>query len=89
MRTKSWTVALFLTEDDGHTTTRAVLHPGKPQEITAYGRAYRNPADMEVPEIGDEVATARALHALARTLLGAAEEDISAMTAAPAHLTLA
>jgi hypothetical protein len=86
MRTKSWNVALFLTEDDGHTTARAVLHPGTAQEITAYGRAYRNPHDMEVPEIGDEVATARALHGLARTLLGAAEEDITALTAVPAHV---
>jgi hypothetical protein len=88
MQTKTWNVSLFLTENDGTTTARAVLHAGSPQEITAYGRAYRNPHDMEVPEIGDEVAVARALNGLARTLMGAAEDDITALTAVPAHVAL-
>ena len=39
-----------------------------------------NPTDRDVPEIGEELATARALHALADRLLGAAVGDIAAVT---------
>lgn len=39
----------------------------------------RNPSDVDVPEIGDEVAAARALRRLADRLLGVASDDIEAI----------
>lgn len=88
MRTKTWTVEVLITEVDRRTTARAVLRTDAGTEVLANGSSSRNPHDEDVSEIGDEVATARALAALAHRLLNAAEEDISASTAQPAHLTL-
>lgn len=44
--------------------------------FTGYGHARRNPVDENVPEIGEELATARALAALSKQLLAAAELTI-------------
>ncbi len=46
----------------------------------------RSTHDPAVPEIGDEVAVARALRHLADRLLDTAEEDIEAMTGEPAQV---
>jgi len=42
-----------------------------------------SPSDQNVPEIGDELATARALSELAHKLLDTAAKDIEAVTHAP------
>ncbi len=86
MHTKTWTVEVFLTEEDGMTHARAVLRTGAAPEIEATGRARRNPADPSVPEIGDEIAAARALSMLVHSLLAAAEGDIEAVTNETAHV---
>lgn len=44
------------------------------------------PKDTDIPEIGDEVAAAWALHALADALLAAASEDIEAVRHELVHL---
>jgi hypothetical protein len=49
--------------------------------LTGHGVAHRDPADMDVPEIGDELAAGRALHDLARQLVDIAERDIEGMRA--------
>jgi hypothetical protein len=51
------------------------------------GRAWLSPADHDVPEIGDEVAVARALSELSRRLLDTAAGDIEAVTLQDVHLT--
>ena len=86
IKTKTWTVEVFLTEEDGMTHARAVLHSDTADGIEATGRARRNPADPSVPEIGDEIATARALSMLVHRLLAAAEGDIEAVTNETAHV---
>jgi hypothetical protein len=88
MRTKSWHVELFIDEhDDDTTAARAVLHTDAPQPREGRGRSRRAPTDSSVPEIGDEVAAARALHALADALLTAAADDISAIEHRPVELS--
>jgi hypothetical protein len=87
MHTKTWTVKVFLSEEDRTTNARAVLHTGEAEELSAHGTASRNPHDPDVAEIGDEVATARALAALADTLLGTASADITAVTSDDTPLT--
>lgn len=86
MQIKTWHVEVFIDEDDDRTAARAVLHAGSPQHVEGRGVARRSPQDLSVPEIGDEVAVARALHALADALLGTAERDIEAIEHEPVHL---
>jgi hypothetical protein len=76
---KNWRVELYLFEQDAATTARAVLHTDAPTALDSRGEAHRNPRDLEVPEIGDEVAVARALRRLADRLLGVASSDIEAI----------
>lgn len=47
---------------------------------SAWGRARLNPADNDIPEIGDELAVARALTDLGHRLLLTAAADIGAVT---------
>ena len=48
--------------------------------VAASGTARLNPTDADVPEIGDELAVARALSALAHRLVDAAATDIETVT---------
>lgn len=77
MHIKTWHVELFIYEDDDSTSARAVLHSDAPAHKEASGRAVKAPNDEAIPEIGDEVAAARALHNLADVLLKTAADDIS------------
>ncbi len=73
---KTWHVDLHLFEGgEGTTSAHAVLRTDAAQ-LDARGETRRNPRDSDVPEIGDEVAAARALRRLADRLLGTAEDDI-------------
>ena len=80
--TKTWKVDVFLYESGDTTTAEAVLETGEAAAVHARGSARRNPADRPVPEIGDELACARALSALAHQLLDIVAEDISAAQSA-------
>lgn len=46
--------------------------------LTGHGVAHCNPADEDVPEIGDELSASRALHDLGRQLTTAADGDMEA-----------
>ncbi|GAA2121568.1 DUF1876 domain-containing protein [Nocardioides bigeumensis] len=74
---KTWTVRIDLGEHDGHTRAIARLHTGDATSLVGTGLARLSPSDPDVPEIGDEVAVARALAQLSRVLLGVAADDLS------------
>ena len=74
---KSWTVQIDIGEHGGTTRATAHLRTGDSTSLTGTGTARRNPADPLVPEIGDELAAARALSQLAHALLDAAVDDMS------------
>ncbi|HEY7045368.1 MAG TPA: DUF1876 domain-containing protein [Nocardioidaceae bacterium] len=75
---KTWNVHIVLGEhDDGSTYAEARLVPHHEVTLIGVGEARLNPRDRNVPEIGDELAAARALSDLAHRLLDAAAEDIS------------
>jgi hypothetical protein len=82
---KSWRVEVSLFESGEDTTAHAVLVAEVPG-IDAKGRAYRHPHDPDVPEIGDEVAVARALRRLSDRLLGVAADDIATLEGHPVVL---
>jgi hypothetical protein len=84
---KSWRVDVYLYEGGNDTAAHAVLHTDAPTHLDSRGEAHRNPHDQSVPEIGDEVAAARALRRLADRLLGVASDDIAALEGHPVHLT--
>jgi hypothetical protein len=86
MRIKTWHVELFLDEDGDNTVARAVLHTGLSSHLEGRGVTRRAPDDTDIPEIGDEVAAARALHALADELLRTAAGDIAELEHAPVRL---
>jgi Rv2632c-like len=85
--TKRWSVDVFVDERDGSTYAEARLHTDDKTHLVGVGRARLNPADHDIPEIGDELAVARALSDLAHRLLIAAAGDIEATTHQPVRLS--
>lgn len=75
--TRSWSVDILIGQRDGHTHAQARLHTGDRTHLTGTGTARRDPHDDDVPEIGQELAAARALLALGERLLAAAVDDIA------------
>jgi hypothetical protein len=65
---KRWRVDVFLGEQDGRTHAEARLHTELGDHLLGVGRARLNPNDSDVPEIGDEIAVARALADLGHRL---------------------
>jgi hypothetical protein len=90
--TRTWKVRIDLFEtDDVHgdgdvTKAHAELTTSSGTQLRGQGRARRAPQDRDVPEIGDELAAARALRDLADRLLRATSEDISALEHEDVHL---
>lgn len=83
---RSWRVNIELFEAGDETTAHAVLVAEAPVKLDARGAAHRNPIDVPVVEIGDEVAVARALRRLSDRLLEVASADITAAQGTPAVL---
>jgi hypothetical protein len=84
---KRWTVEIHIDEHEG--STRAVARLQNPDGTgpAGAGLARLNPADRDVPQIGDELAVARALSDLGHRLLETAAGDIEAITHRPAQLS--
>ena len=80
MMTKTWKVEIYIGEREGQTHAEARLFPAARPTLTGVGTARLNPTDRDVPEIGDELAVARALSDLSHKLLDAAAGDIEGIT---------
>lgn len=81
MHTRTWNVEILLTEDEGTTHALARLQTeATAAAMNGRGMARLGPKDADVPEIGDELAAARALADLAGRLLGTSADDIAAAT---------
>lgn len=78
---KRWSVDIFIDEHESMTYAEARLHTDDDTDLVGVGNARLNPADEEVPEIGDELAAARALTDLGHQLLLTARADIAALNA--------
>jgi len=86
MHVRSWRIQVDLFEGDDETNAHAVLITQAPTHLDAHGTARRKAGDPDIPEIGDEIAVARALRGLADRLLGTAAEDIAAVEGHPVSL---
>jgi hypothetical protein len=87
-RVKSWTVRIDIGEHDGRTRAVAHLQTVDADTVVGVGFARLNPTDVDVPEIGDEIAVARALSDLSHRLLDAATGDLEQVSGEPAHLVM-
>ena len=67
MKRQHWDVRLEISEDDDHCEVVAHLDAGD-RGLAGVGRSRRNPIDPMVPQVGEELATARALQDLAHHL---------------------
>lgn len=83
---KRWNVQIIIDEYEGVSTRAEARLATGDNQLTGTGIARRNPHDRDVPEIGDELAVARALSELSHQLLQTAAEDIEGVTAQPVHL---
>ena len=72
-----WNVEMTFEEDGYHTRADVRLRSGG-RELHGVGRAKRNPADPQMPVVGEELAAARALSELAHKLIHEAAEAIEA-----------
>lgn len=98
--TKQWNIDIVIEEEDDQTRAQARLLPARrePAEtaggpvatevgrLVGVGLARRNPSDPDVPRIGDELATSRALADLSHKLLDAAAHEIEDIVHRPVHL---
>lgn len=64
----AWKVT-FVTKEDADCCDVTVHLDAGDRSLSGFGRARRSPADPSVPQIGEELATARALQDLAHHLL--------------------
>lgn len=84
---KKWQVEVVIAEHDGKTRAVARLHNRDETGLVGVGFARLNPTDNDVPEIGDELAAARALIELGHRLLDSATADIEGVCHEPIRLT--
>jgi hypothetical protein len=83
---RTWKVQVHIFDHDDSTTADAVLTTQSGTSLHGHGQARRHPADVDVREIGEEVAVAHALRHLADRLLDTASEDISEIEHHKVHL---
>jgi len=69
-------IEIIFEEDGVHTVAQATITV-RGTRFTSTGRASRNPADVKMPVVGEELAVARALSDLAHQLVEAATEAIN------------
>jgi hypothetical protein len=82
--TRQWRVDIFLYEDEAEVAADAVLHADIPEGITARGTGRLSLVGT-VPEIGAELAAARALSELGHRMLQLASDDLAALPSTPAR----
>jgi hypothetical protein len=87
MHTRTWTVKIYLSEEDAVTKAHAVLVTDNPTAVQLHGEgtALVHPSEQSVPEIGDEIASARALADLAGALQNTARVDLEGVLGAPSR----
>ncbi|MCC5575631.1 MULTISPECIES: dsRBD fold-containing protein [Microtetraspora] len=76
MTDKRWNVTVDITEHGDDTYAQAALAVVDGVSVSGTGHARRSPDDQSVPEIGDELAAARALARLSHSLYQAAVREM-------------
>lgn len=85
--TRTLPLQVHLIEKEAVTQADVTLTMQSGQVVRGHGEARRNPRDRDVPEIGDELAVARALSELSHRLVETAAAAIGGIEQHPVHLT--
>ena len=85
-QTRTLPIQVHLVERESETTADVTLSLESGEQLRGHGAAHRHPRDGDVPEIGDELATARALSELSHRLVEVASETISRREQRSVHL---
>jgi hypothetical protein len=80
-----WSIDIRFSEGDTQTRADAHLRAGA-ISWHALGRSRRNPADPDVPAVGEELAAARALFELSHRLVDSAALGVETFEGHPVHL---
>lgn len=84
---KRWNVDVVVAEETEGDTARTWAEVGLVADdgtaLRGHGMARKHPVDLDVPEIGEELAVSRALSDLSRQLRQVAAEDINDNTGSP------
>lgn len=72
-------------KDEARTKAFVTLRAGR-RTLLANGTARRNPVDPDLPQVGEDLAVARALSKLAHELLSDAVSQLEAVTQSPAGI---
>lgn len=83
---RNLTLDMRVVEAAAKTTADASMTTGSGQVVHGHGTARRHPEDPDVPQIGDEIAAARALSELAHKLLDTAAGEIGDRQHTRVHL---
>jgi hypothetical protein len=83
----NWRIDVTIIEDDGFTAAEARLFTPAGERAVGAGHAQVSEDDYDIPEIGAELATARALRDLADQLLRITSDDIESVIDEDIHLT--
>jgi Domain of unknown function (DUF1876)/Domain of unknown function (DUF1918) len=78
-------IDVTLTEDADHCEAVANVRV-RGREFSGWGRARRNPADPEMPVVGEELAVARALSEVSHQLVVAAADSLESALGRPVAL---
>lgn len=77
---KRWNVEILIGEVENRTYAEAQLYDEIRDDLVGTGEARLRPAQRDIPEIGDEIAAARALSDLGHRLLVTAAGDLEDAT---------
>lgn len=77
----AWKLTFEGREDEDHCDMVVHLDAGD-RSLSGHGRSRRNPNDPKVPQVGEELAAARALHDLAKHLTEDAWNTIETFSSA-------
>ncbi|WP_315098833.1 dsRBD fold-containing protein [uncultured Cellulomonas sp.] len=88
---ETWNVAVYLFTDDDPThasvaRAHAVLTTTTGATLDGWGRAQFSAYDLDAPEVGTEIAAARALRQLADRVLQASADDLDDLEDHAVHL---
>ncbi|MEZ0064874.1 hypothetical protein ABIA32_000862 [Streptacidiphilus sp. MAP12-20] len=76
-----WHIEVEFEEVDKKTRAAALLRLPDGTELRAHGHATRHPSDPDQQRVGEELAAARVLNALARGLMEKAGAELAAVKA--------
>ncbi|MDR7300667.1 DUF1876 domain-containing protein [Haloactinomyces albus] len=84
--TRTLTLNMEVVESEMKTTADATMATGSGRIVHGHGTARRHPDDPDIPQIGDEIAAARALSELSHKLLDTAAQEIGERQHSRVHL---